>query len=133
MKKSILVICSVIVILIGLTAFTDKPNSCKSKKALQINFINVSKDTISQFMFEEHKIGQLLPGETSKYYKIDSIQVKENNRLICKAEAFYMFGLIECYQYDDSKSRTINNGKITADVNMFMSCGIGFDMILKKN
>jgi hypothetical protein len=118
---------------LGLTAFTNEANSCKFKKSLQINFTNVSKDTISEFTFEKHKIGKLLPGETSKYYKVDSVQVTEYERLICKSEAFYMFGLIEYYQYDDSKSRTIKDGKITVDVNMFMSCGIGFDMILKEN
>ena len=133
MKKSIIVIGCVLTLFVLLSAFTsDGNNKCKRKKYVEVNFINTSYDTISDFIFQNKKIGELGIGETSKYYRFDNLIVDKQNRIQHSAEAFYTYGIVDYYPYANGSTRTITEGKLTVDVNLFLSCGIGFNMTLKE-
>jgi hypothetical protein len=129
--KPIQIIAVALVFLFSAFAMT-KPN--QDTKQLQIKFVNISKDTIKNFVFSDKIIGNLNPSDTSQYYNFDSLTVNQNNRLIVNAKAFYRFADIDYYKESPQNSvKTIRNGKIIMDVRMYMSCGIGFDMVLNES
>jgi hypothetical protein len=125
--QTVVVLCAVVFSAFAMTRPKLNPHF------LQVRFVNTSNDTIKDFVFENKKIGALTMADTTKYYKFDSLVVGDNNRLLANANAFYKYGDIDYYNHARTPAvKMINDGKFTVDVNMYMSCGIGFDMVLSK-
>ena len=128
----------VITVCIGLTIFQSwkkcYPQPEPNREKVQIRFKNIGESKIKKFIFNGHKIGNIRSRQTSPYFIFDKLELGIDNQVITTATTY-----IPEYKYTAEYNTTYEqvidtrtSNKFTINVNVYMSCGVGFDLTLAE-
>ena len=108
------------------------PKNTRNK--VHLRFKNTGESKIEKLVFNGQKIGNIKAGSTTKYFVFNKLELGEHNQIITEVSTYvseYDYTAEHNTTYMDVIS-TKTTSIYTINIDVYMSCGVGFHMMLAE-